>query len=727
MIHELLKKNEKECLGCAACFNICPADSITMEPDEEGFFKPVINEDTCVRCGACERVCPQLDRTPSENKADPKCFALHADDEVMKVSSSGGVFTTLANYVFAKGGYVCGAAFDDDFMGVSHIMISSPEEMYKVRGSKYVQSKPGTIYKQVKEKLKDGSTVLFSGTPCQVTALLSYLGKPHKNLITVDFPCGGTPSENVFRMYQEEFRNGRTPVAINFRAKEYASWGMGAIETKFSDGTKNVAKANKDPYMNGFLRNVFKNKACIKCGYAEVPRYADFTMGDFWNIDKYVTDREFENGCSCMLLNNEKAEKIFEEIKAQYTYLRPMPISLLRRFNRLANGVRPSPARDRFFSLIKKGMPFRKAVDYAMNSKFDVALSGCWTVKNYGGVLTYYALYNIMKSMGKEVTMVECRRINSEPATPVPVAFRVNPYPAYDICRIHTSLEDQREINLRVPNYVIGADQVWNPRLFNEIALKSYNFDYTSDWRKRIAYATSFGTEAFRGTPEQEKTFKNHISRFDYISVREKSGTRILDEMGIHGSEWMLDPVLLATPEMFEPLFENTTDCVHNNYMFSYLTTPDVHKYGIDKFAKKFNLPHICSMNYGRERIDPFLAKWPYPYVENLKVEDWLSYLKNCDYLLTDSFHACCFAILYKKNFVFIKGGMSDDYGFNRMTTLLGHFGMMDRVALTVEEAMNNPHFMEPIDYEPVYEILEKERKRCYTWLKNALDADKIV
>ena len=720
---EKLQNEKKECTGCAACKNICPVGAIQMLPDEEGFYKPVIDSALCIHCNKCESVCPQL-HCVKENDNNPVCYAVQASEKVREVSSSGGVFSILAEYIFDKGGYVCGAAYDEDYRSVSMIMINKRSDMEKLRGSKYVYAKPGNIYQQVKEKLESREYVLFSGTPCQVAALNNFLGKKYEKLLTVDFLCGGVNSEKVYNLYLDEIAQGRTIKNVCFRPKKYG-WDYCGIEITFEENDF-YYRPLKDSFHKGHLKWLYAGNSCAECTYAEIPRQGDFSMGDFWQIKKFLPDVDADKGISCLLINNNKAENILEEIEKWMHFKHKVPLSFLKRHNRMQEKRAPHLARSRFFNLISEGMKFSKAVDYAVNWKFDVALTGCWTVRNYGGELTYYALYKTLKSMGYETLMVERRLDIPGYDIPKPSVFRNNPYPYYDVCRIHKNFKDQWELNNRVESFICGSDQIWNYELMGADSIRSYTMDYVADWRKKITYASSFGGNKIKGKAEETQELEKLIKRLNYVSVREKGGKQICENIGVK-AEWVIDPVFLCDKKEYHKLCEKVNYKVQGDYLFTYFIFPDRNKYGIDRFAGQLKCDYIGTVNAGTsflEKVGFSDEKWPYPYIEHIKIEDWINYLIHARFIVTDSFHATCFAIMYRIPFVFIQGTMTENGGFARLSSILETLNLMDRVVPTVEEALRNKKYLEPINYDAVHEILDKEIVRCKEWLRNAIESE---
>ena len=230
-----MKKNEiidvvgckEECSGCHACFNACPVKAIEMCPDAEGFLYPIIKKEKCINCDRCKKVCPALIRfTPfSESLA----YAAYAqDDKELMTSSSGGVFAVLARETIQKGGVVCGAAFDTKFQ-LRHIIVETEDKLVELKGTKYVQSEIGTVYWDIKNILLSGRQVLFSGTPCQIVGLKSFLNQEYDNLLCLDLICHGVPSQKVFRRYLDELAD-TSIVKMTFRDK---SLGMSNSTLKY--------------------------------------------------------------------------------------------------------------------------------------------------------------------------------------------------------------------------------------------------------------------------------------------------------------------------------------------------------------------------------------------------------------------------------------------------------------------------------------------------------------
>ena len=240
-----LKKTE--CYGCSACVYSCPFGAITMEQDREGFRYPVVDEEKCTGCGKCRKICPSICPKDMSNAPEPESYAVWAEDNVRRDSSSGGFFTVLARSVFAQGGVVCGVVMDEDFK-VFHTVATNEKEFVPMRGSKYVQSDLRDIFPKVKEFLGKGKKVLFTGTPCQVAGLKAYLGGEEENLLTVDLMCHGAPSEKVFERYVDETFGKENLKEFHFRTKRYG-YNCTTCEAVFKNGKKYVGGIEFDPFV----------------------------------------------------------------------------------------------------------------------------------------------------------------------------------------------------------------------------------------------------------------------------------------------------------------------------------------------------------------------------------------------------------------------------------------------------------------------------------------------
>lgn len=313
-------KNKSMCVGCNACKNICPRNAINMIEDEEGFLYPKVNREFCSNCGLCETVCPILN-IKEEDKTLPKTYAAYnKDDNIRMKSSSGGIFTEIAKLIIKKGGIVFGAVFNQEF-NVVHEGINTEKGLEKIRGAKYIQSNIGDSYKKVKQYLENGIQVLFTGTPCQIEGLYSFLKKDYKNLYTQDLICHGVPSKNVWKKYLEyrqKIDNGILE-KINFRNKENKGWSHYEVSFKYINKVVNI-NHNKDLYMKLFLKDMILRPSCYDCRFKKRHKKSDITLADFWGINNVLEKINDEKGISLVIVNSEKGDKLLSGIANEIKY-----------------------------------------------------------------------------------------------------------------------------------------------------------------------------------------------------------------------------------------------------------------------------------------------------------------------------------------------------------------------------------------------------------------------
>ena len=300
------------CTGCTACASGCPRDAITMERDREGFAYPTVDLDKCVHCGRCTAVCPLL--REREPKPLPAVFAAwNRDESIRKDSTSGGAFTALADYVLEGGGVVFGAAFDGK-QHLRHVACFRKEDLWRLRGAKYVQSDLGDTFRAVREALKT-RLVLFSGTPCQVDGLYRYLGGRPENLITCDLVCHGVPSpgvwEDMARSIEQRKRKGLQ--AVRFRNK-VTGWKDSHFTTVYDDGTVDTAPLFCTEYGRAFGRALFLRPSCYRCAYTNMNRPGDFTLGDFWGLRDDELPEQQEKGINLLMVNTLHGSHIFDQL-----------------------------------------------------------------------------------------------------------------------------------------------------------------------------------------------------------------------------------------------------------------------------------------------------------------------------------------------------------------------------------------------------------------------------
>lgn len=316
--------NKVDCCGCNACGDICPKDAITFKTDIEGFWYPEVDKNKCIDCGLCDNICPELHiselKKNDYERPQNAIAAIHKNMKVRWDSTSGGAFSALAEGTYKKGGYVGGAIYTEKF-GVRNFISNNPEDIEKLRSSKYLQSNAEGLYKEIKSLLVKGEKVLVCGTPCQMTALRSFLRKDYEKLIIVDFICRGVNSPKVYRKYLDslEKRHGGKVVYVKAKNKELG-WRNLTRKVVFDNGKSYYGVSMEDDFRRGYHTNVYCRPSCYSCKYKNFPRISDITIADFWGIEKVDPNLDNNIGTSMILLNSKKGERYFEEIKDLLEY-----------------------------------------------------------------------------------------------------------------------------------------------------------------------------------------------------------------------------------------------------------------------------------------------------------------------------------------------------------------------------------------------------------------------
>lgn len=318
----MLAVSEK-CTGCGACANVCPKQCIEMKYDEDGFLQPVINSEQCNKCGLCERTCPIINEFHRNNNESPDAYACwNKDKAVLADSTSGGAFSAIAEDVINNGGVVFASKMDTN-LKVSFTKIEHVEDLQLVRGSKYIQSEPGSVYYEIKNILKTGKKALFIGCPCQVAGLYAYLDKVYtEELITVDLVCHGVGSTDFFRQYVEENEKKSKLKMINFIARDKKrGWDNLTVKHVYADGSKKYIKSTSNVFMKAYYSGLIYRDSCYKCPFSNIPRIGDITIGDYFGIDKNAVSKEsFLNGISLVLINNGKGEIMFKNTQQKINF-----------------------------------------------------------------------------------------------------------------------------------------------------------------------------------------------------------------------------------------------------------------------------------------------------------------------------------------------------------------------------------------------------------------------
>lgn len=713
----------EKCTGCGACYNKCPTNAIEMKPDNEGFLFPEM-QDNCVSCGICRSACPVL--SPIKYNGIPNCYAVWADPKTRRRSSSGGMFSILARAILAKGGVVFGAVYSEDFSRVEFTYASTEEELQPIRGSKYVQSDVGLAYREVKRFLEQGTPVLFTGCPCQVAGLYTYLDKQYAELYTADIVCHGAPSPEVYRAYLAEKAAGRTLTKVDFREKAYWGWGT-ASSLFFSDDTQFRKDCFNDLYLKGFLGGLITRKSCGECRYTQMNRVGDFTLGDFWGIGSIDAECDDKKGTSLVLVNSDKARALFSTLHSTCTLCREEDFSKVTEVAKTQNGrlLCPTPVhpnRAQFFENFGK-MPFSRAYNLASDKpKYDIGYVGWWDSRNFGSALTCFALNRILQKMGYSVLMLEHPGILPEEMDRYGIQFAKH---FYDISEI-TETHDFSRFNEICDSFIVGSDQLWNWWNNKDNGYGYYFLNFVYADHRKIAYGPSFGDD-WSSYPEYTRIEISYwLSRFDAVSVREKSGVQILERDFSRKADWVMDPVLLCDIASYEEAAALSNRVETEPYLFAYILDATEEKFNaVKQAAKAKGLSYRIAIDGlgNKAELNALLDNDP-NIITDLRTEDWLYYIMNASFVIADSFHGLCFSIIFKKQFIAFVNAYR---GKARFDTISEAAGLEEYVVESVDDIAKRGLLEKEIDYTQVDANLAPYIEFSRNWLKKALTDRKLM
>lgn len=717
MDKSIINVNRKDCTGCGACKVACPVDAITLEYDADGFLYPVVT-DACINCGKCSNACQIIH--PIEKYPTPKAYAFMASKDIRLVSSSGGIFTLLANYIIGQGGAVFGAVYGDNYRKVYMTKAETLEEIPPMRGSKYVFCETKETYKEAKEILEAGRKVLYTGTPCEIAGLRTYLGKEYENLLLVDFICHGANSVKAYESWLNEFTGGKALKKLDFRDKKQFSWSTPAV-AYLEDGTVKKQSHYECFWYNGFLEGVINRDNCAHCPYACAERIADITMGDAWQVSRIKAEYNDGIGTSLILVNSEKGTNVFNIIQDEFanlvTLCEEIPLEEIRKYNGSINfPQKQNPARKFFFSHLDE-MGYHRALWYGRGRRWDFGVVGWWFASNYGSALTYYALAKHLESLGKASIFIPIPKLDGTP-------WDEDTKRVEEFIGKHFRIANKRdkehmhEMNHFCDAFMLGSDQMWTEITTN---LVGYTFflDFVASGKKKIACAPSFGAGRYSNNPDMRLKAAALLDCFDAVSVRETSGVDICNEVFGIEAQQIIDPIFWVNQEVYDDLADqsNVND-LPEKYLLCYVLDPNDEKIRIaERIAKERNLEVVTIL--GMREAKDTRAKWPLGrIIDEASVEDFVKAIRNCEYMFTDSHHGVCLAIKYNRNYVAI-GNVAR--GIDRFTTVGGLLGLNERIISLPQQGVEDVVALADIDYAPVNEKLSYEINRGIEWMNDAM------
>lgn len=386
-----------QCCGCSACAQRCPKQCISMQSDEEGFLYPKADGSVCIDCGLCEKVCPVINRN-DEREPLAVYAAKNADENVRMQSSSGGLFTLLAELTIGQGGVVFGARWDEEW-NVRHDCVERKEDIAKLRSSKYLQSAIGESYRKAEMYLREGRQVMFTGTPCQIAGLKHFLRKDYDNLLSVEVICHSVPSPGVWQQYlSEKLQNigvRKSEIQqISFRDKS-TGWKTYSFVIKEKNGNEYRELSSKNAFMRGFLADLYTRPSCQACPAKHLKSGSDITLGDWWGIDSLMPEIDDDRGVSAVTVNTLKGSRALCDLNVQ---LYSVSYDALVKYNSaIIRSASIAKNRNAFFR--QDGRKFDKKIEKLACAPFSfMRVAKCLLHKVFPTSVVKFLKYSIIRS-----------------------------------------------------------------------------------------------------------------------------------------------------------------------------------------------------------------------------------------------------------------------------------------------------------------------------------------
>ncbi len=702
--------NNNNCTGCSACVNICPKQALSLRQDENGFFKPYLDKDKCIDCNLCENTCP-LNGIKSENYTEPKLYVFNNFSSEAKLSATAGGFQIIAKNFIQKKGKVVGAAWGENWR-CEHIIVDNLDDLKKLYKSKYLQSYLGDIFKRIKNELNNGTKILFSGLPCQIAGLKSYLKKDYENLFIIDILCNNAPSYGHFKKFLDDNFGIENIKDIDFRYKapdEETTKKM-VLKISLNNGEEFLNEIWTDgSYYQTFVNRMLAGEHCENCHFAKFPRLGDITLGDIFGAER-IDSRFVGLKSESVLVNSKKGEELFKIINDNVDEIIEIPIDILKSMHpALEKKWEVNPQRDRLFDLLKK-YPFQKACEYILENKYDIGVVGVPTNPNFGGGLTYLALKWTLEDLGKTVLMISPPEIAGGKAwLPNNITnFEKNPYHPHELTYFKTKPE-MKILNTLCNMFLVGSDQLFSTHFTNYAIYADMqefsSLDWVLDSKKKSAYSASFGQDEINCPTDMKNRMSYYLRKFDNFSVRERSAVELCKREFGFEPEFVLDPVFI---------------CDKNHYKQLYKT--DVKKSGLTTYILDFSEEKNKMVNKIKEALNlkvTNLENATGKFDEAMSMEYWLSAIINSDFVITDSFHGTCFAIIFNKPFITIS---NQARGMSRFA-LLKEFKLEDRLISSYEEFKSKERdLLKPINWDEINFKVEQLKKHSLEILKKAIE-----
>lgn len=687
MMRNIGELQNDKCTGCMACKAVCKNNAINEITNKEGFVYPIVDNELCTNCGACVNSCCAISELNNEFDYE-YAYALQADDYTRKNSSSGAAFYLLAKKILEQGGVVCGAVLEKDT--VKHIVVEDINKIDVLRKSKYVQSSIYSIFEKVKDYIKNGTKVLFSGTACQCEAIQKFCGKKNSEILyTVDILCMGVPSPGLFKRYLDE--ELKPPIEkIDFRDKSVEGWIQNFYFSYEKNGNKSIINSRNSSFYSSFLSGYSLRENCYRCKYPGKRRISDITIGDFWHIGSYDKKLDDKKGTSLVIVSSEKGSELVNCIKTDCIVFEKVPIDYAIKTNSIL--LQPScdkGLRKEFFERIESET-IKNTVDYINNNKADCGIINYWWANDNGAILTAYALQQTLKELGFSSRLIDFSKENKKNG--------ISQNFAKDYLSVTKPIitdKDYYELNDSFDHFLVGSDQVFRA----EWVPDHWFLDFVDTEKNKIAVSASYGKKNINVTKIRKNKIQYFLSRFNAISVREIYGVKLTKDLGSKAVN-IIDPVFYLTKQQY--IDKLGLEKQHENNLFVYIRDLDENKKQLCcNIADKLNL-HI------------FFAD------DNTQVQDFLSGIYNSSFVITDSYHGLCYSVIFNKKYLCI---MNERRGLDRFDSLIDTLGLNRCFFINERELQvkDNKALSDSENWDSVNDVIKIKSDEAKNWIEVAL------
>lgn len=630
-------------------------------------------------------------------------FEVKAKEDILQDFPAGGVLPVFVEEMLERGFFLYIPIYNDfkcDYRKVKNI-----GDIRNIYIDSHIECDEKNILSEIKEKLVNGNKVCVIGSPCTILKMKLEFKEYEKELYTIAWDCKGQASLDFYHRsikgYEED---GKKVLAVTSGGRKlYGSWANAKKRVRFSysDGTSRTLEfGEKFEFIEGVNKRIAICSKCVECKY------------DYMKFDYYIEPIDEE---SIIAINSEKGKNFWEELESKWE-----KCDLKREYVPLGKSDNGNICKKRkYFNFLIKTHEFNTSIDMALNGLFDIGLASGYKTANYGGALTQYAMYKVLKDMGYSVLLIERPLFSDNIPDKSDVLNVESLYADYEKAPLVENVYDCIRYNDFCKMFLVGSDQFYNTYLYHATQ-EFFSLKWVKEEKPKMAYAASFGFDTLWDSETQLARRKFFLKRFDKFSVREKGAQHLLKKTIGMEAEWVLDPVFLCDKSHFDMLAKQYSDIeqrYNEDYIFCYILNPSKEKENIiSKVAQKLNMTYYtfsdmeCEVKNGDK-------KWNLNSYTRANINEWMFALQNAKYVITDSFHGTCFSIIYKKTFITINNEIR---GKSRFSTLASVLKISDRIIEKESDLGDILNFC--MDYKSIDSIIDKEKKRSFEWLKGNID-----